>query len=336
METEEKQRKLNPNRLILIMLAVIAGLTALLFFVRHKGLQVLDVSESYTAYGKGEENFTRLTPFADDLTVSDPSVVIEGLRLTQTTERALLFNLDDNTPLFAQGIYTKAYPASLSKLMTAIMTMRFCDMEETMVMEPGDFDLEEGSQVSGMQPGDTVTIGQLFHALVVYSANDAAMALARRIDGSVEVFVEEMNQIAGEMGLVNTHFTNPTGLHDPENYSCAYDIYLLLREAFRYTAYQDAARLNVYTLRVTTAEGGTRTRVLDSTDKFLTGERSLPAGVTLLGGKTGTTPEAGANLAVFVQNKMGVPYIAVIMNADTRAVLYDDMYTLLSAVNREA
>ena len=330
---EKAKKKPDLTILYLIMILVIAGLVMLLAYVRYRGVRILDTSYSYSAFGRTDDRFTRLSAFADNVTVSDPSVVIENLRLSEASERALLFNVDTNTPLFAQGIYTKAYPASLSKLMTAIMCMRFCDMNTVITMEPSDFDLEAGSQVSGMQPGDQVTVGQLFHALVVYSANDAAMALARHIDGSVEVFVDEMNQIAGEMGLVNTHFTNPSGLHDSDNYSCAYDIYLLLNEAFRYTAYQDAARMNVYTLRVTTAEGNTRTRVLDSTDKYLTGERNLPFNVTLLGGKTGTTPEAGANLAVYVQNAMGVPYIAVIMNASSRSVLYDDMTLLLSSIN---
>ena len=141
-----------------------------------------------------------------------------------------------------------------------------------------------------------------------------------------------MNYEAKALGMVNTHFDNPHGLHSSTHYTCAYDIYLMMNEAIKYQQITDAMRLNVYHLTVTREEY-TIMYDLSSTDRYMTGDASLPMGVTILAGKTGTTDEAGSCLTLAVQNKKGIPYIAVILGAKNKDDLYDDMTKLLNHVN---
>jgi D-alanyl-D-alanine carboxypeptidase len=320
------------NILFVVMLVVIVGLAAVFFYMLHLQDRYVDLSYKY----KPDVNMdgrTSADTFAEDLVKSDANVSLEGFQLTSSSEKGLLFNIDSNEPVFAQGIYDRAYPASITKIMTAILTMKYGNMSDVVVMEESDFDLEEGAQVSGMIPGDTLTMQQLFECMVVYSANDAAMAIARHISGSVDNFVALMNEEAKSLGMTGTHFTNPHGLHNDDHYTCAYDVYLMLNEAIKYTQFTDTIGMNMYNLTVTRADGSQISYRLDSTDKYLTGQKELPPDVALWGGKTGTTPEAGSCLSLVMQNKNGVPFISVILGADNSNILYSDMTNLISHIN---
>ncbi len=330
MPEEEKKKKGSIwNKLFAITTIVVVGLIALLFYVQYRQESVLDITDPFEAYKPAEDRYTHGKTFAADLAKTGSSIVLEGVELNASVEKAILVNTDTNTALFAQGIYDKAYPASITKLMTAILAIEYGHMDDVVVMKEADFDLEEGSQLSGLSAGDRVTMRQLFRMLVVYSANDASMAIARTVDGSVSKFVDHMNSRALELGMIQTHFTNPSGLHDPENYTSAYDVYLMMNEALKYDLFRETCGMNMFVLNYTKSDGSEGAIRLDSTDKYLTGERSVPRGISLWGGKTGTTDEAGACLAIAFQNKNGVPYIAVILNAYNRSVLYDDMNKLL-------
>ncbi len=163
-----------------------------------------------------------------------------------------------------------------------------------------------------------MTMDQLFYTLVVYSANDAGMAIARHIGGTVEEFVNMMNQEAQNLGMTGTHFVNPHGLHDDNHYTTVYDIYLMLNRAFSEQKYTEAMSMESYTLTVTSADGTQRTRYLTATDQYLTGVQTAPENVTVLGGKTGTTSKAGSCLALVSQNAYGEPFISIVVNARTR------------------
>lgn len=327
------------NRILLVTVLCIIVLAGLLIVLIIRQSREMDLSEAYTPpvfeNVKDTENFTlqKADSFASGLCVSDGAIVIPDVSLQAAAEKSLLFNLDTNESMFAQGIYDKAYPASITKIMTAILTVKYGNMDDQVIMTEADFALEEGSQVSGMAAGDVVTMDQLFHALVIYSANDAAMAIARQIGGTVEHFVEMMNEEALRLGMTGTHFMNPHGLHDSNHYTTAYDVYLMMQEAIKYTQFTDAMQMNVYQMNVVRGDGTSASFRLDSTDKYLTGEKTPPKNVTLLGGKTGTTSEAGACLAVVAQNAYGVPYMAIILNADNRSILYEDMNLLLTQIN---
>ena len=327
------------NKLLILFVIIIAGLIALYVYLMIQDDRELDLSFQYEEYLKDQSSldnsFTLQSghSFAENLVVSDSAVYCDGVALSANYERGMLACIESNTSLFAQGIYEKVYPASITKIMTAIVAMKYGNMEDVVTITPEDLNLEEGSQVSDMVVGDTLTMEQLMNVLLVYSGNDAAMAISRTIAGSVEGFVDLMNQEAVSLGMTGTHFTNPHGLQDSEHYTTVYDIYLMLNEAYQYPLFREIIQQSSYTLTVTDATGTQKSWRLDSTDKYLTGEHTLPAGVKLLGGKTGTTSEAGACLALITQNEYGIPYISIIVNAENKTNLYNDMDQLLFQIN---
>ena len=142
-----------------------------------------------------------------------------------------------------------------------------------------------------------------------------------------------MNDKAASLAMTGTHFANPHGLHDENHYTTAYDVYLMLYAAYQHTEFQNTMSMSSYTLNITHADGTAGTIYLSSTDKYLTGEKNAPENVTVLGGKTGTTDEAGSCLALVSQNAYGEPFISVILHASTKVELYEDMNTLLSNIN---
>lgn len=348
MKSTDKQRKNGRKRksdhylnlMLAVTLVLVAALGGVLLYVKFKESRKLDLSLQYSVKNNLETDVTdsdllqTASGFAADLCVSSGAQGLEGVELTAASEKALLFNLDTKTSLYAQGIYDKAYPASITKIMTALMVLKYGDMSDEVTITAEDVNLEEGSQVSGMIPGDTVTMDSLFHALMVHSDNDAAMAIAEHIGGTVDNFVAMMNEEARNLGMTGTHFMNPHGLHDENHYTTAYDIYLMLNAAYKYQQFYDAMQMKAYNLTVNRADGTQTTFRLDSTDKYLTGEKEAPANVTVIGGKTGTTSSAGACLAIISQNAYGQPFISVVLNAQNKGILYKDMNLLLEQINK--
>lgn len=320
------------NKLFIAISLIVALLLGIVFYLSYNNTRTMDISYSFN-YSDSNENEAVADTFTKNLVISDNDVLYDGINVSSESEKALLFDISSNEPIFAHGIYDKIYPASITKIMTAIVAMKYGNMDDVVTMCDEDFALEDGSQVSGMISGDTVTMEQLFKTLLVYSANDAAMAIARHISGSVEEFVKLMNQEAKSLGMIGTNFVNPHGLHDENHYTCAYDVYIMLNAAKEYSMFTDTIKLKEYKLTVQRADGSSIAYRFDSTDKYLTGLKQLPQGVSLWGGKTGTTPEAGSCLSIIVQNKNGNMFIAVVMNADNSTELYSDMTDLLSQIN---
>lgn len=342
-KTEQKTKKPDWNKILnialFLVIITIFALGMVLYQTHKKKAAELDMSHPFelgellTKDVTKSSNLQIATPFSDNLCVSLGNENVYQLSLSALDEKGLLFNLDENKALYAYGIYDRIYPASLTKIMTAILAMEKGNMSDVVTISKEAVTLEDGSQMSGMQEGDTVTMDQLFHSLMIYSANDAAMAIAEHIGGSVEGFVQMMNEKASELGMTGTHFANPHGLHDENHYTTAYDVYLMLNYAYKNQMFYNTMQMNVYTLTTTRADGSQMAYRLDSTDKYLTGQETPPEGVTVLGGKTGTTPEAGNCLAILSQNKYGQPHISIVLNAKSKQVLYDDMNLLLQQIN---
>src|SRR5699024_3227308 len=136
-------------------------------------------TDKYLSGNPLKEASSVLAPaFADELCVGQANVPLGDIAFAER-EKAGLFQLDSGEILYAQGIYDKIYPASITKIMTALLAIEYGNMEDVVTIQAEDVNLEEGSVLSGMQAGDQVTMDQLFYTLVVYSANDAGMAIAR-------------------------------------------------------------------------------------------------------------------------------------------------------------
>ena len=251
-------------------------------------------------------------PFAADLCVVSGDKLLDSVSLEDGQE-GLLLNLNSREVLYAKGAYERVYPASITKIMTALLAFQYGNMDDVVTITQDNVTLEEGSQVIGFQPGDQVTMDQLVHGLLVYSGNDAASAIATHIGGTEAEFVNMMNDYAAQLGCTGTHFTNPHGLQDENHYTTPYDIYLMLKEALNYPEFTEITQLSSYNVTYKSSDGSDMSVSLTATDHYLTGEATAPKGITVLGGKTGTTSDAGNCLALLCQDAYGEPYISIIM-----------------------
>lgn len=295
--------------------------------------QAFDSSEVFTNALAAKENM-RTESFAQQLCVSSQGNVdcIKNAQLEEG-QKGLLFSLSNHKVLYANGIYDKVYPASITKIMTAMLALQSGKLNDTVTITQDNVTLEDGSQVCGFVAGDQVTLDQLLHCLLVYSGNDAASAIAEYVGGSTENFVQMMNDYAAKLGCTGTHFSNPHGLQDENHYTTPYDIYLMLNEAFTYPEFTEITELPSYTVTYTGSDGTEKSTTLTATDHYLTGEATAPKDVTILGGKTGTTEVAGNCLAILTQNAYGKTFVSIVMGADTKELLYQEMNSLLQNIN---
>lgn len=311
------------------------GITALVLLRRSSQLDMTSAysvkEEMYGTHG-AEISTQKADSFASSYAVSSGNMSLEGVAISDTT-KAGLFDLDHGSVMFAQNIHEKSYPASITKIMTAILAFKNGNMDDIVTIPAEALNQESGSTEIGFQEGDQVTLDELLHGLLIYSGNDAAVAIAQHIGGSVDQFVEMMNQEALELGATNTHFANPSGLQDENHYTTVYDIYLMLQEAMTYPHFLEIAQLSSYNLTCNRGEQEV-TFHLDATDQYLTRQVTASKNVTVLGGKTGTTSDAGSCLALLSQNAYGEPYISIVLHAANKTNLYTYMNQLLSAINQ--
>lgn len=289
-----------------------------------------DISEEM--YGTDNSHIQKAPSYTSKLCVTaENNIYLDGVEFSSHAYGGL-FHVEQQKVLFAQGIYEKIYPASITKIMTAILALKYGNMEDIVTISADALNLEDGSTEVGFQPGDQVSMEELFHGLLIYSGNDAAMTIAQHVGGTVEHFVEMMNEEAARLGATKTHFANPTGLHDEQHYTTVYDIYLMLTEALTYPEFVSVIQKNGYNLTYKRGEESL-VRHLDSTDQYLTKQIIPPKNVNILGGKTGTTSQAGSCLALVSQNAYGEPFISIVVHAPNKTILYENMNSLLSKIN---
>jgi D-alanyl-D-alanine carboxypeptidase len=196
-------------------------------------------------------------------------------------------------------------------------------------------DIEYGSSVCDIQVGDILSLRQLLYGMMVASGNDAAMMIAQHVGGSVEGFVELMNQEAERIGATGTHFTNPHGLTDSEHYTTVYDLYLIMNEALKFDTFQDIISRKNYYAEYSRVDGSSAAVTWESTNHYFTNEAEAPDDVVVYGGKTGTTDDAGACLALMAKDLYGNPYLSIILHSESKDTLYQEMNELLSLIGQE-
>lgn len=325
------------NTIFLILFLIILGTGCGYAVYKLKGGDFSNIQQSYQASREFENTLVskeqqRASAFAANLCVIKEDVPLETISLADD-QKGLLLDLNKRKALYAKGAYDRVYPASITKIMTGILALRYGKMDEVVTISQENVTLEEGSQVCGFWAGDKVTLDELLHCLLVYSGNDAASAIATHVGGSTEEFVNMMNSYAASLGCTGTHFTNPHGLQDENHYTTPYDIYLMLKEALKYPEFTEITSLSSYTVTYTHEDGSEASTILEATDHYLTGEATAPKDVTILGGKTGTTSTAGNCLALLSQNAYGKPFVSIVMGASSKEILYQQMTSLLQNIN---
>ena len=321
--------------LVLILLAAGAIGALIYVYVNDPGRLTMPLpwSNERMAYTSADQNAMQSgEAFSSQVCIGTNNVTNSEITVGDS-ESAALFSIDDRKVVFSREMFRPIYPASITKIMTAILALKYGNMSDTVTVNWQDLELESGSQVVGLKIGDQVTMSELLRGLLVHSGNDCAQAIARAVGGTQDKFVDMMNEELYAIGCTGTHFTNPTGLHDSNHYTTVYDIYLMLNEALKYDEFVNVMQISVYDFEYTNSDGEECHVTLDSTDHYLTGEVEPPKDVTVLGGKTGTTSAAGNCLALVAQNAYGQFYISVVVGAASKDQLYEDQNQLLGQIN---
>src|SRR5258705_13728390 len=170
------------------------------------------------------------------LTQEEPKVVAESAATIDSFTGEFLFVKNENAP---------QYPASSTKILTALLVIEAGDLDKLVTVDLSDTN-DEPSNFE-LQPGEQYTRRQLLYGLMLKSANDVAMTLARDNAGSVQAFAEKMTRRAAELGATNSHFANPNGLHDPAHYTTAHDLALIARAAMEQPFFRQVVGTIYYT-----------------------------------------------------------------------------------------
>lgn len=257
------------------------------------------------------------TPLAPSSTrlaqVPDPEPLplarAEARTLAVQAERAVLLDATSATVLLAKNADEPASPASIAKLMTALVALDQVDsLDDALEVPTAISKLDPASSVAGLVPGEHLRVGDLLTALLVASANDAAVTLAHGLLGSERAFVTKMNDKAKLLGLTKTSFDNVSGLDSPGNRSTARDLAFLLMQAQRQPLVRQLTTLGPTS--ITSLEANTY--YLQPTDQLL-----AVTNHTIRAAKTGTTKLAGQSFVVMAEQD-GHRLIAVLLDSPDR------------------
>lgn len=238
------------------------------------------------------------------LTLPAGAIPSEDLDLYCTN--AILVDVNHKEVLYEQAAYERAYPASITKVMTALLVMEALEdgriAEDTVVTvsENASRKTFSNESTANLKTGEEITVLDLLYCLLLPSANDAAKALAEAVSGSVEIFVENMNERAVELGCRDTNFVNPNGLHDDQHYTTAYDISLYMMAALEYDLFREIIATTDYSVPATNMS---KERYFFNTNGLISNLYYLHHVYDkCIGGKTGTTDEAGRCLAAVAED----------------------------------
>ena len=231
---------------------------------------------------------------------------VSAIDINLTSKEAIIYNLNDDNVIYEKNSNEQTKIASLTKIMTSLVAIEnINNIDDTVIVDYKDLQGLKGYVVAGFKVGDTVTYKDLLYALMLPSAADAANILARSIAGNTIEFVNMMNDKASKLGLENTKFSNPIGMDD-DNYSTAYDLSIILKEAIKSDLFKELYNADSYTT-------SNNIKLTKTTDKIAS-KYNLDIS-NLTGSKTGFTDEAGYCLASTATYN-GVNYLVVTLNSD--------------------
>ena len=249
-----------------------------------------------------------LTPRAAAL--EDPDILAKA---------ALLVDVETDAIAYGKNEHQELYPASLTKIMTALLVLEAVEegnlsMDQEVTAAASAFvGLSADGSTANIKVGETMSVRNLMYCMLVVSANEACNILAEAVSGSVEAFVDDMNEKAEELGCENTHFMNPNGLHDPQHYTSAWDMYLMTKAAMAYPDFMEICDTANVIIPATNMSGE---RSLWTTNHLLSNWRVIGYRNSEAHGiKTGSTDAAGHCL-VSSSTRGSLHFVSVILGAE--------------------
>lgn len=234
------------------------------------------------------------------------------------SKAAILVEADSGTVLYSKSADEKMYPASLTKMMTALVAIKACEdkivsLDDVVTISSNVyFDISSDGSTQNILEGEEITLENLLYCMLLSSANEACNAVAEYVSGDIQTFVTQMNTLAANLGCQNTHFANTHGMPDENHYTTAHDLYLILREAIKYPTFTTIVGTEEYTMPATNLN---EARTLKNTDNLIQ-EKSKYYYEYAKGGKTGYTDAAGYCLGSFAQRD-GLTLISIVLGANS-------------------
>ena len=245
------------------------------------------------------------------------------------SEAGIVMDLDSGAVLFAQNIHVQEYPASITKLLTALVVVENASMDEQVTFShDAVYNVESGSgNKLQLEEGDVLSVKDCLYVMLLQSSNQAANALAEHVGGSRETFADMMNEKAASLGCRESHFVNPSGLNDPEQLTSAYDMAQIGAAVFGNPTLLEICSTTSATLPPTINNPNGRTYSMEH-KLVVTGDSSdenyYPSAVA---GKTGYTSLAGQTLVTYAEQD-GRRQVAVTLKS-TQRTHYSDTKTIL-------
>lgn len=239
-------------------------------------------------------------------------------KMDVNSKASILIDATDGHEIFGENADTKQYPASITKLMTALITVeKLSDLSEVITANKSAFEgLSDAGSTVGIKPGEAMSVDNLLICLLVASANEAANILAERVAGSVSAFVELMNSRAAELGLTGTNFVNTNGLHDENHYTTARDVAKIAIEVRKHARLREICAMEKATIPATNIG---EERFFYTTNSLISRYKELGYKYSRANGlKTGSTTPAGLCLAASAEYN-GVELISVVLGAEKDA-----------------
>ncbi len=263
--------------------------------------------------------------FAEEVSYADPSVTsgcrtIDGQvplygndKMLDTAQAAMLYEVNSGTVMYAWNPDEKIPPASLAKIMTCLLVLENCDVNEKVIVTESAMDtIPKTSATLKLLPGEEFTVDHLLYGLMVGSANDAAVVLAEHVAGSQEAFVAMMNQRAAEFGCTNTHYVNAHGLHDEAQMTTARDVVRLLAVAMESEQFMEYFGRTNFQIPATDQS---EARGVETTNYLITVGTPLYYDSRVTGGRTGITTDSKRSIAATAKSGE-LSYIAVVLAAE--------------------
>lgn len=252
----------------------------------------------------------------------------DNVTLASEDEAAVVMNVDTGTVLYGKNADTPHYPASITKIMTAMLAIENAEMDETVTFShDAVYNVEAGSSSIARDVGEKMTMEECLYGMMLESANECAYAIAEHVGGDVDTFVQMMNDKAAELGCENTHFANPHGLHDENHYVSAKDMAKIAAAAYKIRKFAQITGTKTYQIpptnihhEITYLNNHHAMLNFYKTDAYLY--------EYCLGGKTGYTDEARSTLVTYAK-KDGNMLVSVVMNAISPAE-YTDTISLFN------
>jgi len=250
---------------------------------------------------------------------NDTDTTVEAPTITATA--AVVYDVESGLVLYNKNMDRHMYPASITKLMTALLCINTLSPEETITFSENAIDSVGTSSSIGIRPGEILTVEQTLYGMLLMSSNPCANAIAETTSGNINDFTERMNQEAQELGAFNTHFTNPHGLFDANHYTTSYDMALITNAVIQSDYLIHIMQESMYQIPPTNKCD--ETRYLAQQHKMLNTKKDMSIyRKDVFAGKVGYTNESGHTLVTAADNGSR-KIIVVVMNTDYQNVYKD-------------